>query len=252
MSDVRIDTPDAAGLLDAAELQARDVTTGWSLGVFGAVAEFVRIPDEPVRILRGETHLEVATGRGALRLVARDGVSIVDYTTPSRLPERRLRGIALCLPQADARLNASAALRHLGPDAAAVRAEDLGGDLFDIGLGTPTLDALIRTTDAALVATLKAAEGENLFARPDLLGAILAAAPHRVFLSALGRIEVFQPIPPPDGRSPDGPHTHLLPKLLAHKLGHAANLPIPEGFSVCFSLHPAGPPMEGHEGPSEA
>ncbi len=42
---------------------------------------------------------------------------------------------------------------------------------------------------------------------------ILAANPHRVFLSRLGRIEVYQPIPPPSGKSPQGPHTHVLPQL---------------------------------------
>ncbi|GGF70524.1 hypothetical protein GCM10007301_32840 [Azorhizobium oxalatiphilum] len=245
--DVRIDTPMPADLLDRTEQQARDVTTGWSLGVFGAVAEFVRGPDEPAHIGRTAAHLEVATGRGALRLQTRPGVRWVDYTTPSRHAERRQRGIALCLPDAQARLSVCTGLRALGPDTAAVRAQDRGGELFDIGLGTPTLDACIRITDPALADRLKSAEGESLFARPDLFGAIAAAGPHRVFCSALGRIEVFQPIPPPDGRSPDGPHTHLLPKLLAHGRGHAANLPIPDGLAVCFSLHPAGPPMDGHE-----
>ena len=38
------------------------------------------------------------------------------------------------------------------------------------------------------------------------MGVILASNPHRVFASRLGRIEVFQPIPPVDGKSPTGPH----------------------------------------------
>jgi hypothetical protein len=46
------------------------------------------------------------------------------------------------------------------------------------------------------------------------MGMILAANPHRVFISRLGRIEVYQPIPPPSGKSPEGPHTHVLPRLL--------------------------------------
>ena len=32
------------------------------------------------------------------------------------------------------------------------------------------------------------------------MGAILAANPHRVFLSRVGRVEVYQRIPPPDGK----------------------------------------------------
>lgn len=224
--------------LDLAERHARDATCGWSLGVFGAVAEFMRDADEAVAIDRKPDRLELATARGALRLDGHAGTQVITYETPSRHADRRREGVALCLPQDQARCATRAVLTALGPDAQAIRPQDRDGDLFDLGLATPTLDALIRTTDAALIAALRAAEGSALFSRPDLLGQIAASGPHRVFLSALGRIEVFQPIPPPDGTSPDGPHTHLLPKLLAHKRGHAANLPIPDGLAVCLSIHP--------------
>jgi hypothetical protein len=75
----------------------------------------------------------------------------------------------------------------------------------------------------------------------DAMRIILAANPHRVFISRLGRAEVFQPIPPPGGRSPDGPHTHVLPKLLAHARTHAATEPLPEGWIPCAHLYPAHP-----------
>ncbi|MDI3563408.1 hypothetical protein OWC48_23775 [Bradyrhizobium sp. Arg816] len=64
---------------------------------------------------------------------------------------------------------------------------------------------------------------------------ILAANPHRVFISRIGRAEVFQPIPPP------GPHTHVLPKLLAHRRTHAATEPLPDGWIPCAHLYPAHP-----------
>jgi hypothetical protein len=73
------------------------------------------------------------------------------------------------------------------------------------------------------------------------MGVILAANPHRVFLSRIGRIEVFTPIPPPGGASPEGPHTHVLPKLLQHKRTHAATEPVPAGFVPCAHLYPAHP-----------
>ena len=44
------------------------------------------------------------------------------------------------------------------------------------------------------------------------MAVILAASPHRVFVSRVGRIEVFQAIPSANGKSPEGPHTHVLPK----------------------------------------
>ena len=77
------------------------------------------------------------------------------------------------------------------------------------------------------------------------MGIILATNPHRVFLSRLGRVEVFQPIPPPDGKSPDGPHTHVLPGLLRHRRTHAATEPIPDGLVPCAHVYPPHPAKDG-------
>ena len=77
------------------------------------------------------------------------------------------------------------------------------------------------------------------------MGIILAANPHRVFLSRLGRVEVFQPIPPPDGKSPEGPHTHVLPGLLRHRRTHAATEPIPDGLVPCAHVYPPHPAKDG-------
>ena len=73
------------------------------------------------------------------------------------------------------------------------------------------------------------------------MGLILAANPHRVFISRLGRIEVYQPIPPPSGKSPEGPHTHILPRLLQSNRTHPATEPIPEGWIPCAHLYPPHP-----------
>jgi hypothetical protein len=72
-----------------------------------------------------------------------------------------------------------------------------------------------------------------------------ALSPHRVFISAAGRIEVYQPIPPPTGKSPDGPHTHVLPRLLARGRSHAATVPIPSGWVVAMTLYPPHPLRQG-------
>ncbi len=77
------------------------------------------------------------------------------------------------------------------------------------------------------------------------MGAIVAAGPHRVFLARFGRCEVYQPIPPADGRSPEGPHTHVLPQLLRSGRTHAATEPVPEGFVPCAHLVPAHPLKDG-------
>ena len=73
----------------------------------------------------------------------------------------------------------------------------------------------------------------------------LQTNPHRVFISRIGRIEVYQPIPPASGKSPDGPHTHVLPKLLKSGRTHAATEPIPEGWIPCAHLYPAHPVRDG-------
>jgi hypothetical protein len=62
-----------------------------------------------------------------------------------------------------------------------------------------------------------------------------------VFLAKVGRIEVYAPIPGPGGTSPEGPHTHVLPKLLRSGRTHAATTPIPAGWVPCAALHPAHP-----------
>ena len=92
------------------------------------------------------------------------------------------------------------------------------------------------------VARLRAACGTSLLANDAaMLGEIAMMSPQRVFASRLGRIEVFQPIPAPDGVSPEGPHTHVLPRLLKAGRTHAATLPIPDGLVPCLELHlPAG------------
>jgi hypothetical protein len=77
------------------------------------------------------------------------------------------------------------------------------------------------------------------------MGALLKTGPHRVFITRCGRAEVYQPIPPPGGKPPAGPHTHVLPQLLAHRRTHAASEPIPAGWVSCAHLYPAHPLRDG-------
>jgi hypothetical protein len=103
------------------------------------------------------------------------------------------------------------------------------------------LNACIRT-DAEVAAALRAWTGRSLFEPGNgAMQVVLAANPHRVFISRLGRIEVYQPIPPPDGKSPEGPHTPVLPRLLCHKRTHAATEFVPVGFVPCAHLYPPHP-----------
>ena len=135
-------------------------------------------------------------------------------------------------------------LTEVGPDREALRAEDRAATLFDLGLGTLQLDACVRIADADVVAALRNWVGRSLFeAGNGAMGAILAANPNRVFFGRIGRVEVYQPIPPPNGRSPEGPHTHILPRTAAASSAHTRrqNLFRPAGFHArtVYPPHPA-------------
>jgi len=133
-------------------------------------------------------------------------------------------------------------LTELGPDHDALRDGDKGAILFDLGLDALQVDAAVRVADPGIVAQLRAQAGRSLFEPGNpAMATILGANPHRVFIGRLGRVEVFQPIPPADGTSPQGPHTHVLAKLLKLKRTHAATEPIPDGWIPAAYLYPANP-----------
>jgi hypothetical protein len=93
-----------------------------------------------------------------------------------------------------------------------------------------------------LITVLRDEAGRSIFDPASrAFTAILAASPHRVFVCRFGRIEVFQEIPSAHGQSPEGPHTHVLRKLLRHRLTHAATDPIPDGWVPCAHLYPPHP-----------
>jgi hypothetical protein len=220
--------------------QIADHEAGWSLGTFGAIAEFTRDPDEPVALTQGSAWLAAVTARGGIRIDVGEDVRL--FASESATRESWSQRVALCLPQHCCAMNARTVLTALGPDIQALRETDRAATLFDLGLGALQVDVCVRVVDPNVTAQLLVHAGRALF-EPDnpAMSVIVAASPHRVFASRLGRIEVFQPIPLPSGKSPDGPHTHVLPKLLHQRRTHAATEPVPNGFIPCAHLYPAHP-----------
>ena len=222
-----------------------DPEAQWSLGTFGAIAEFMRDADEPAEIERTEQSASVRDAArrhpacGAARLArrrVRDRHHVVVEPARRVLPAR-----------SGSEMSRRAALTELGPDRDALRPQDRNAVLFDLGLGALQVDCCIRTGDAELIAGLRAHIGRSLFEPGNpAMGLILRHNPHRVFITRAGRAEVYQPIPPPGGKAPEGPHTHVLPKLLAHGRTHAATEPIPKGFVSCAHLYPAHPLRDGY------
>ncbi|MEA2944161.1 MAG: hypothetical protein QOD09_4690 [Bradyrhizobium sp.] len=220
--------------------QIADADTQWSLGTFGGIAEFSRHREEKVSLTRSETGAAAITTRGGIAIELSDGCRpfAFECITRSGWSQR----VAFCLPAGACAMNRRTVLTELDVDRAALQPEHRGSTLFDLGLGALQADLCVRLDDHGTVAQLRRYTGRSLFdpANPAM-GLLLKANPHRVFVSRIGRIEVYQPIPPPTGQSPDGPHTHVLPKLLKSGRTHAATEPIPEGWIPCAHLYPGRP-----------
>lgn len=215
---------------------------GWNMGSFGAIAEFHHVGDEapPVRT----APLMQVTARGGVRIERLEGVRPVAYETLSPRAHRWSQAVSLCLPTAEAMMHRRYVLTEIGPDDAALRDADRGAVLFDMGLAQPQVDFCIRTDDAGLLTILRENVGRSLMDHGNpAMPAILKAHPHRIALTKVGRVEVYQMIGGPDtgGTSPEGPHTHVLPKLLRAERTHSANTPIPEGWVPCAGFHPENP-----------
>ncbi len=214
--------------------------SSWMCGRFGAIAEFHRDPGEPVA-LSSPPVLTAATDRGAVRIDLLPELRPVAYETVSKGMSWG-QGVALCLPTAMARMGGHTTVTELGPDSGAVRDRDRDALLFDLGLGGRNVETCVRSADPETIALLRSIEGKPLFTEGHaFLHRLPALSPHRVFRCRLGRVEVYQPVPTADGKSPEGPHTHVRANLLALRRHHAATVPVPEGYFSGMTLYPAHP-----------
>ena len=217
-----------------------DAQTSWAIGTFGAIAEFHRDADEPVAL---STHGAV-TARGGIRMQFDLAVKPIAWERPSA-GDGWMHGIALCLPVTSGAMNCRTTVTELGPDTGALQEEDREAVLFDLGIGAPHCDICVRTSDTEILRALRTAVGKPVLETP-LLCEIPAMSPARVFMSRLGRVEVRTQIPKPDGSTPDGPHTHVLPDLLRHRRTHSANVPLPEGVVPGVEIFPANAIHDEH------
>ena len=208
----------------------------FSIGCFGALAEY---HDSTSPIVAGNGELSAVGARGAFRLVAHAGLAAFAYETLAAADDAWQCGIALVADTGHGG-PARRVLSELGPDTGALRAGDRTALLFDLGIGAPNVDYCIRTADPALIAYLRGHCGERVIETGhSVLEQLIETSPARVALSAAGRIEVYQRID--RHATPRGPHTHLLPALLASGRTHAANIPLPAGHLPFATLHPPHP-----------
>lgn len=235
-------SPGAAFRSAVADLMAKaleDPSTTWSFGSFGAVASFLRDAAEEARPLP-DARMGLTTARGAIALDPDADCRPVAYETGFAFGWSHT--VALCLPDDACAMNRRSVITELGPDHHAAKPEDRDGIVFDLGLNLLAVDACIRTKDPGTIALLRRAAGENLFGPGDPIAAQLVAAdPHRVFVTRIGRIEVFSPIRIEAGSAPVGPRTHLLPNILRLGRTYPATAPIPPGWVPCGAIHPPHP-----------
>lgn len=227
--------------------QLKDIQAGWSIGSFGAIGEFHQRMDDHL-LVDDPTQLLYVTEKGGIWIDQEmlHQSKCIAYEGLSRNPQRWSSEVVFCLPELEARMNNRDQVTELGLDQGALRDTDRTCLLFDMGLSLANVDFCIRTSDPELIRVLRGAEGKSIFA-PDnpAMAAILKLHPHRVVISKLGRVEIYQKIGGPEtgGVSPDGPHTHVLPKLIKSGRTHSANTPVPDCFFPCLYLHPANPVM---------
>jgi hypothetical protein len=215
-----------------------DPASTWSVGGYGALAEFARDRGEPCEL----SATQALTARGAIRIEPRPGLTARAYEVLSVQPALWHHGVLFGLPAAAAVMPAPVGIAELGPDRAAVRPEDRAATLVDLGLGSSAFAFCVRTADAALIGVLRRAAGKTLLgAGPEIARSLLAANPHRVAISRAARIEVFQPIAPAGGATPSGPHTHLIPRLLRPRRAQSANIPAPADWVPGLTLYPPHP-----------
>ena len=217
-----------------------DPQTSWAIGTFGAIAEFHRDADEPVDLSMSAA----VTARGGIRLQLDPAMRPVAWERPTA-GDSWTHGIALCLPATTGSMSRRTMVTELGPDANALQEGDRDEVLFDLGIGAPHCDICVRTKDPAVLLVLRAAAGRPVL-ETSLVAELSSMSPTRVFMSRLGRIEVRTPIPAPEGRTPDGPHTHVLPDLLRHRRTHSANVPLPAGMVPSTELFPASAIHDAH------
>ncbi|MFT4580991.1 MAG: hypothetical protein ACI915_001336 [Gammaproteobacteria bacterium] len=231
-------------LLQLVQTYLDDTDSSFSIGAFGAVAEFFRSSTEACRAPNSEPLIR-ATSRGGIRIRLPQEVKALAYEMLSTHHERWVHGVAFCLPDRSARGAGRTVITELGPDLDAISEQDVGGILFDMGLALSNTDFCVRTNDHGLIAALRKSCGNPLLDRDSkIMDLIVEASPHRVVSSSVGRIEVYQTID--RHQTPHGPHTHVLPKLLRAGRTHDAKIPIADNYLPCLNLYPPNPLMDSN------
>ena len=211
---------------------ARQPNSGWSIGVYGAAAEFATRNATIPEIEIGDGGLILRTSGGSLRLRPPPGTRMFELVDAAGRIQRRV----LALHRSQLRAVPAGGVTELGADEKAIGPAHRTERLFDLGVTRSTIRFCVRTGEASLIAALQRANGlDALDPAIGLVPALLASSPDRVVISPIGRIEVFGPIVRSDR---GGPHTHLLPKLFACGNEIESGFALPDGYAAGVSIFP--------------
>src|SRR3954468_22367974 len=118
-----------AGVFELIADQIANPEAQWSLGTFGAIAEFSRDADEPAEIAQSDEAAFVVTPRGGIRIAARDDLRAIAFETVTT--QSWSQRVPFCLPEPKSAMSRRAVLTEIGPDAGALRPQDRDAVLFD-------------------------------------------------------------------------------------------------------------------------
>jgi hypothetical protein len=206
----------------------------WSFGVRGAAAEYSCSAANP-EVRRRESVIESLTAEGGVRLTISSAVHVFAVASPT---SEDVVAIHFGVPRS-LLAPANASLTPCGTDDDALREADRNGHLFDLGINDRAAAFCVRTSDLELQAALEEQAGTRLAGLLDTLGAdLIRCSPHRVVRTAVGRAEVYAPIPAANAQSPYGPHTHLLPGELDSDSAPTAMFSPPGDWASAVTFHP--------------
>jgi predicted Fe-S protein YdhL (DUF1289 family) len=237
--------PDQIAAFAASSLKENSGT--WVLGCYGACAEFFFPTGEGFEVSASGGTVTALSKQGALQLTTGSYARALQLRPGNR--GGGYEAIFLVMAKTRASLPAASVLTPLGPDEGAIDPEARRYPLFDLGLGRADSRFCVRPSMAELANELHRLSGrplEEVLAKAG--GLLVKHSPARVIETVLGRAEIFTPIPPPGGAPAVGPHTHLLPSLLAAGRSTPPGIDLPPAYALGATFYPK-PDLPGHTHP---
>jgi hypothetical protein len=214
--------------------------SSWAIVRNGAVSEFsITSNDKPNQYFDNFTNtLTVETNKANLKIKLDDSITPIIAENANYRCAPWSQNIYLCIPKQQAILSKRNKLTHVQN----WNREEINGELWDLGIGYPDLDAYIIVNDANLHQYLKQKEGNYIINDSKVLNEIVKFSPRRLFTTKFASITVKQKIPI-NKDEVDGPHTHLLPQIIINQLNFP--IPIDNNVSSQIQVDPYGGAIDG-------